>query len=176
MKNDNIEYTTVLELMTLLQKEVENGNGDMPICINKVTPVVIELDYYYYDGGYIAKDVNNYRNYLRSSTRKEGMTCVSDGFSLTFLNLSSHPVDDDHEVSINDRNIRDIDPHGWDFLDHSERIERSTFGGQLVEYHFVKGQDQKYIVEASLPDGTKATGDSRAEARDRLKEVFESAK
>jgi hypothetical protein len=76
MRYKHLEYTTVSELIQMLQDFAakEPGNGDIPVAVDGKTPVHLSPEPYYYDGGYWLEDVErpkddgSFIHYVRSRT------------------------------------------------------------------------------------------------------------
>lgn len=76
MRYKNLEYTTVSELIQLLQDFADKDPkfANMPVAVEGNTPVYVTPEPYFYDGGYLIEDVepqhdeSTYVHYVRSKT------------------------------------------------------------------------------------------------------------
>lgn len=178
MKNGDVEYTSVDELIAELQKVSEKGFGDYPVCVNGASPVSIGGREWYYDGGYLVRDATkgNY-DYLRSRPRDENGNSSPkphpDVKERCFDIDMCDPTWND-KATIDGRAVRDMDVETWGFLDEKEQEEMAIFGG-LVKYKLSPTRDKKrgcHPFTAYLDSGESAIGSSMYEAKEKLKEQF----
>jgi hypothetical protein len=176
MKNGNVEYTSVDELIVELQKISKDGHGDYPVCVNGVSPVFVDSRPSHYDGGYLVRDASkgNY-NFLRSCPRDEDGNRTGihpDVKDMCFDVMSCDPTGED-TATIDGRTVRDIEPETWSFLDAIEQKEMVDFGG-LVKYKIASKVDKEmgyFPFTAYLESGESAIGSNMKNAREALKLV-----
>lgn len=177
MRHDNVEYTSVDELITELQQISNDGYGDYPVCVNGVSPVHVSSRPYYYDGGYLVRDATKGKyDFLRSRLRnsKGKMLGMRPGVKDRCFDVDiCNPTMDD-EATIDGRTVRDMDVETWGFLDEKEVEEMAMFGG-LVKYKLAQKRDEKlgcHPFTAYLDSGESAVGRSMHEAKENLKKQF----
>lgn len=179
MQNKQIKYTSIDELIEMLL-DVKKDHPDAAVCVNGVSAVFTIARPWYYDGGYVAQDVTNTSNFLRSrAERMEGMTTKAEGFPGVCVDLVSQEPAGDDLYSLDGRSVRDIDPEGWDFLDEQESRERGLFG-ELIQYEWTKNTRMAdghncAEIRAFLSSGLSALGTSRKEAKDALTLIFKES-
>ncbi len=178
MKNGNVEYTSVDELIVELQKISKDGYGDYPVCVNGVSPVHVDGRLWYYDGGYLVRDATkgNY-DFLRSRPRDAN----GNGSQRPRIGVKDRCFDIDicdptmeDTATIDSREVRQIEPENWSFLDEKEQEEMAIFGG-LVKYKLSPTQDKKmgyHPFTAYLDSGKSAIGPSMYEAKENLKKLI----
>lgn len=181
MRNGNVEYTSVDELIAALQKVSDDGYGDYPVCVNGASPIMSKClgrRPWYYDGGYIVRDATKGPyDYVRSRQRGDnGRTKMHPDVKDACIDLEICDPCVDDEATIDGRTVRDMQPETWEFLDQDEQKELAIFGG-LVQYRLSTTKDQKtgfYPVTAYLDSGESAVGANRHEARENLKKKIQS--
>lgn len=173
---NNIEYTSVDELIKELQNLSNKGYGNDPVSVNGVTSLDIGFQEYYYDGGYLLREMKHdecssdvTRNYLRSKN-----ICKEDS-SLPKIAITISDTYVNEFDTIDGRKVREIRPRTWEFLDLEEQEERNMFDGQLVKYFFENKKDEKlgcHPCHAYLADGQEAIGISMNKAKENLKKIY----
>lgn len=137
MKNAVIEYTTVRELKEMLDNMIREGQGDYPICIQGVTPIFPDLGNTWYDGGYVARSVEDSSNYLTSKN--------NINFPANCIHLLASSPD-----MLNGRTEREFEPETWQRWCEQEIEERQQFGGEVVKYKTSKVEDLEHKVYPSI--------------------------
>ncbi len=170
MKNDKIEYTSISEFIKELEK-IKEKCGDIPVCCKGSSPIRCEVEPYYYDGGYFARDAKDPKNYLHSITRKEGLGISAEGFPKSCVQIYDESIWEAHKL--NGRPVREIDPESWQFLDEEEKKEMDIFNGQLVKYNY--DHDQKKY-KAYLDSGEFALGEHMFGAKVNLVKLYQEKK
>lgn len=154
MENEHIKWTSIDDLIQLLEeiKTKHNGDGTIPVCINGLSDIELTDLPFYYDGGYSAIDVNDDTNVIHSKiTNSKGYTEKTPGFHDRRIDLTE-PGDDIYS-KVNGRSVLEIDPYNWNWYIQLQQEERDQFDGQLVKYRILKEKNEKwgcYPVEASV--------------------------
>ncbi len=174
MKNEYVEYTSVDDLIKELQDISKRGYGDYPVCVNGTSPIHVSSRPYYYDGGYIVRDINgdNY-NFLRSRMRDESGKGLGmrPGVKETCFDLDICDATAYEKATIDGREVREMDVETWSFLDQKEQEEMAIFGG-LVRYKLSPTVDEAmgcHPFTAYLDSGLSAIGHNMNEAKENLK-------
>jgi hypothetical protein len=172
MKNEQIEWVSIDDLIRMLQEEKErlDGDGTIPVCLNGISTIWLVPKPYYYDGGYYAVDAEDKTNVKHSRTGQG----VTPGFHDTCVDLWA--LNDDHDMKVNGRPVKEIDPKTWAFYDKLEQEERAIFGGQVVQYRLLEEKNEEwgcYPFEAYLDSGETALGPCMKDAKETLIEVYQ---
>lgn len=167
MKNSKIEWTSVQELIDMLQVEVANGYGDIPVCVKGMTPIALDYGNTWYDGGYVAADVNDRSNLITSKN------------NINFPKECIHLYRPDPE-KLNGRPEREIDLEFWEDWCKRELEERNFFDGELAKY---KASPEKNLSTNNFPTiayleraNISAAGESMNSAKEALKLKYSTLK
>ena len=175
MKNNEVVYTSISELVEQLLKIKENF-GDLPVCCQGASPVHAEPRAYYYDGGYKLQDVKDRTNFKRSRSFNGTHTVKSEGFADYCVDIF-YPMPE-AEDKLDNRRVREIDPDSWDYVDEMECEERKFFDGQIVQYTTLATPDEKgyYSYQAYVSSGQIGIGRSMNMAKEELMQKYSAKK
>lgn len=174
MKNEYVEYTSVDDLIKELKEISDKGFGDLPVCVNGVSPVQLGERPWYYDGGYIVKDANGGNwNFLRSRLRSEDGKSMGmrQGVKSSCIDIEIYDPTTEKTATIDGRPTRVMNVDTWSFLDKIEQEEMAVFGGP-VKYKLSPTYDEKlkcHPFTAYLDSGESAIGHNMADAKEKLR-------